>query len=129
MNKTTSSDFKVFKSECDKWIDTFGLKAWSVHYEHKDVGKDTLASCYYDVTNRIATLVLSKGWDDDEVTDYQVRKSAFHEVCELLMANMRTLAEYRYTTRLEIEEEIHAIIRTLENTIYRGGRVEKNDNT
>ena len=119
MNKTTNKDFKIFRDECRKWIDIFGLKSWSVKYDHRNAaGKDTLASCCYSVTDRVATLVLSKDWGNDVVDDYQIEKSAFHEVCELFLANIRTLAEYRYTTMLEIDEEVHAVIRTLENVLY-----------
>jgi len=44
---------------------------------------------------------------------------AFHEVMELFLAKLKILALSRSATEQEIVEEIHSIIRTLENVVFK----------
>ena len=115
--KTSKSDFEVFKKKCKKWIEFFGLKGWEIDFAHKDMG-DSLACCSMGaLENRSVTIILSTKWDiRPSVKELGI--TAFHEVCELLLMRLRVLCTYRYTTELEIKEEIHTLIRTLENVLY-----------
>ena len=116
--KTTKKDFEIFKTECEKWIEIFGLKGWAIEFYHKDDLKDSRASCSYDVVSRSASLYLNITWHEDTVSEANIRKSAFHEVCEVMLCNIRCLAETRFISKIEIDEECHAIIRTLENVLW-----------
>ncbi|HDL19928.1 MAG TPA: hypothetical protein ENH40_06715 [Nitrospirae bacterium] len=118
MNKTTKEHFAIFRKECLKWIEVFGLKGWDVTIKHKKM-EDCRAACTSHVVNRWAELKLNIDWNKEwEISKDRLKKDAFHEVMELFLAVISNLAEYRYTTASEIEEEIHAIIRTLENVVF-----------
>lgn len=117
-NKTTAKHFEIFKAECEKWIEIFGLKGWSVRILHENISKETVtADCLYRITKRVCDIRLAKEWSV-KITDNNVKKDAFHEVCELFLGDLVALAEYRYATEAEIEEQTHAIIRTLENVLW-----------
>lgn len=115
-HRTTNKHFQIFKKECKKWIDKFGLINWEVYYLHKK--SKNLAFMTANLVGRVADIGLAKTWKNSEVSNFEIKKCAFHEVNELLLYRLRNLAEYRYTTYNEIDEEVHAIIRTLENVLF-----------
>lgn len=127
-NKTTKKHFEIFKTEADYWIKRFGLLDWEITYEDKCRGEFSLAELYYHVTARFATLRLGKEWPDRHpVNDREVRKSAFHEVCHLLIvlfdgANRNfdsSLAEDRN------HSEVHAFIQRMVNAVWEVENAEK----
>ena len=118
MNRTTAKDFKVFKSECNKWFKIFGLMGWHVRYTHSlEVKVSSKADCIYNVVSKSCELRLNRNYPH-KVTGHSIKESAFHEVCEILLGDLVALAEYRYATSSEIEAETHTIIRTLEKVIW-----------
>ncbi len=121
-HKTTKRHFELFKKECTKWIVIFGLVGWEIAYKHIKL-TGVLACCEADIEGRWATISLADDWGDhDSLNDEEVKVTAFHEVCELLLWRLRHLGTDRYIRMGEMMEEIHAVIRTLENVIYRGER-------
>lgn len=127
--KTTKKDFELFKSTCKKWVERFGLKGWEICYQHVKLRDDRTAECSYDMIGRTASLALSTEIDDDTYGHRSVCRDAFHEVGELLLVRIRVLARRRYATEDDIDEEVHGIIRTLENVLFdhckEAGRGEK----
>lgn len=117
INLTTKEDFELFKKCIRYWIKHFGLYGWDVHLDHQ-TDKDSLAYTSYNVPNRSVTIVLSKDWSCTKVTDIQIDKTAFHEIGELLMMRLRFIAEARFISEEEVEEEVHNIIRILERVIW-----------
>jgi len=119
-NQTTDEHFKLFQQEAKKWLERFGMAGWSVHFDHGNfVGDDALAEVSYRMIGRVATISLAKVWKGCEITDHQLRKTAFHEVCELLLARFNVLAKDRYLADpQQIDEEIHNIVRTLESAVF-----------
>jgi hypothetical protein len=115
--KTTKKDFALFKKECEKWIEIFGLKGWRVYIEHKIPPKGK-AWCELDLENRIATIIMNLDWDDDKC-DYEIRKTAFHESCELLLGRMDVVSKWRHSSESEIDEARHEVIRILENVLWK----------
>lgn len=118
INKTTENDFKLLEKEGKKWIAFFGLKGWEINFLHKNDDLDSLGYTKFNYTNRIADVVLCKDWGKRKVTEKEIKKTAFHEICEVLMYRLRYIAESRFITDVETNEEIHNIIRILENTIF-----------
>lgn len=119
MKKITKESFELFNLECMKWIEKFGIKDYNVVTKHTRLNDDTKAYCTFHVVNRWAVLELNTGWDSSwDTSTMAIKKTGFHEVMELFLARLRNLAEYRYTTENEIDEAIHAIIRTLENVVF-----------
>ena len=123
-NKTSAADFEIFEKECRWWIARLGLKGYAFHFEHSDnysgVWKETsLASVYIQRNSRIVQFWLNKNWVEDLVTDWSVRSTAFHEVMEVFLDGLDYLISNRFILEGMQTEEIHKVIRTLENTFFK----------
>lgn len=122
-NKTTKDQFELFKKECEFWIDYFGLKGWRVEYSHKKTVDEARADIIWNCAGRIATITLNTIWVDEDrcvITNDNVRRSAFHEVCELFLARLNMMANGKIDNQPhDVNEETHNLIRTLENTIFK----------
>jgi len=117
--QTTEDEFDFFKTECDKWIRVFGLLGWGVLYEHVDIKENWYASVRVNnLEDRIALFSFNKNITEGEREFLDIRKTAFHEVMELLLWPMHYIGESRYTSPEELTEARHVIIRTLENIVY-----------
>ena len=114
---TTSKHFEVFKKEVLRWLEIFGLKDWDVSIEHKEVEEDSRAICVSQVGGQLATISLSTDWDI-KPTDDNLQVHAFHEVCELLLSHMDSLARERTILPRELEVARHSVIRVLENVLF-----------
>ena len=117
MYKVTKKDFEVFKAEAQKWVKAFGLFGWEIHYDY-DEDNDCRASCTSNKEAMLSIIALSREWPAYKPKRTELKKIAFHEVCELLLAKFRLLAEDRYVNENELESERHAIIRVLEHLIF-----------
>jgi hypothetical protein len=131
--KTTAEDFKVFQEAVAYWQRRLGLLDWHIYTRHRTRNPGTQASCYPDLGGRCATIYLSKvllNYDEPPGETF-IRRMAFHEVCELLMARMMICAQARYVTSEEIEEARHEIIRTMEHVIFdkEDGKLDKKDDS
>jgi hypothetical protein len=118
--KTTNKQFALFEKEAQRWIDFFGLKDVEVFFQHDEGLENSRASFQHQPVDRMAILYLSPDWDDMTPTDDLVRKTAFHEVCELLLSPLALVAESRYNVNpTDVEDAIHSVIRRLENSVFR----------
>ena len=110
--------FSLFKQECDYWINFFGLFFWEMNYTNKQVDNESHGVCIISIIDRNATINLEKR-NDDEYNEETIKKTAFHEICDLLLAD---LSQHAYNTRsselLSIESSEHSIIKILQNTVY-----------
>ena len=118
--KTTKEQFKAFKAECEKWIKCFGLLGWRFYYQHADIEGNQLAYCCFpdEPEDRVFTLGFTVNLGAT-YCDTDLKRSAFHEVMEALLYRIRYLAHVRYIQPEEINEEIHNLIRILENVVYK----------
>lgn len=120
MYETTQTHFNKFKKFVDKWIKNFGLLQWEIGCHHQDDEEDSendLAYTTFVIDNRRADIFLTNEWCT-EVTDDELEKTAFHEVCEVFLLNIRGIATRRINVSAEdIEGAIHEIIRTLETVV------------
>ena len=112
---TTDEDFEVFKEECNKWIKRFGLFGWKVYYHHEEIDENAYAVCFANTMGRVSDIKLNKKCD---TKDLNIRKTAFHEVCELLLAKVEVLIKDRAYCYEDTREEIHNLIRIFERVIY-----------
>jgi hypothetical protein len=119
---TTEEHFELFKLECAIWLDIFGLKGWKIEYLHDgadNTKERDLAWTSCHTVGRVATIGLQKDWLSTEPTEYRIRQTAFHEVCEVLLDRLETIANTRIIGPDEIREETHNIIRILENVVWK----------
>jgi hypothetical protein len=113
-------DFELFKSECLKWIEFFGLKDYRIAFDDKVTVDDAFAQCSTSLPHRTCVLRFeSKELDEFNEKNRDVKKDAFHEVCHLLLAELLYIAECRYVNDGELRAEEERIVRILENTIYK----------
>ena len=117
-HETTPEQFEIFKVEFTKWQKFFGLLGWEVSFDHRDI--EHRGTITFDIASRCATVTLGKKWDnyDIEIDKVDICKTAFHEACELLLGRLRVLALARFLHQEEIDEEVHVIVRTLENVFW-----------
>jgi hypothetical protein len=115
--KTTTENFELFKKCVGYWLKFYGLYGWDLRFLHQE-DDDSLAYTSYNILNRSASVILAKEWDRP-VTDRELDKIAFHEVGEVLLLRLRHIAEARFISDEETGEEIHNIIRILENVIWK----------
>ncbi len=119
MNKTTKKDFVLYKAESQKWIALFGLNNWDVNFYHTDDEGSCLAWTAFNFEGKLVDSHLNKKWPERmKPTPYEIRKTAFHEVCEVLLFPIRYLGECRFLTNSEMEPEVHNVINVLENTVF-----------
>ena len=111
----------MFKKEAQKWLDYFGMKDWSIYYAQEKLD-GIRAQCSFNCVGGVATLILNTSWDEKDdsfVTNKIVKRTAFHEVCELLLGRLNNMASQRFNLdEMSVEEEIHRIIRILENSVW-----------
>ena len=113
---TTASDFAIFKTECNKWLDKYNLRRWDVFFAHEILEEPRVAQATYSLEEMAVTLFLGKDWTGHKCgkAEKELRVTARHEVRELLLGRYSILAQYRYIAERELEEERHAIINSLE---------------
>jgi hypothetical protein len=122
MATTTKQQFALFKEEVWKWLRYFHLGSWDVDIllEPTD-GEAGLCGC--DYVQKYARIILADNlnFDDESAEGKQlyVKKIAFHEVCELLLGEIRLVADSRYATPEMINNSIHGVISRLTNTIFK----------
>ena len=70
----------------------------------------------------LATFLLNSCWDeyeDFELTNNDIKRVGFHEVCELLLGRLGNMVYQRFDLNSDdVDEETHRIIRTLENAVW-----------
>ena len=115
--ETTDLDFELFRDEALYWIDYFGLKDWEVDIVHVELD-GVMANCTGMWKSKHATLRLNTEWEDRYCTALEFRKSAFHEVCELLLMEVHIIAASRYCEEPDLDHAMHGVIQRLVNTIF-----------
>jgi hypothetical protein len=114
--------FKYFKECVSRWVNYFGLHNWDVNVHMDDDGYDgILAETLSRVENKRADIYLVMEWDGTEMTKYSLNETAFHEVLEVMLAEIRYIAGRRDIRFGEIDSAIHNIIRILTAKIFRNG--------
>ena len=117
MSKTTQADFVAFCNEASKWLERLGVVDYETCFKHVEE-MDSVAGAEFHTQNRWAVLKLCKDWGDTLKNRYEVRKSAFHEVLELLLGDLRTLCGTDNVGDDDADREIHRVIRVMENVFF-----------
>ncbi len=113
MKKTSDKHFRLFKHECEKWVNRFELHEWTVSYEWKPLqGADAEYNASYQ--GRCVVIALSKEIEPFEKTmEDEIREVAFHEICELMLYPLRSQIVWRNFDAGEMESATHAVIHRL----------------
>ena len=111
--KTTDKDFKLYCKTCTFWLEKFGLYDWDIDFCHTDWDDGCASSCTYNAEAGHAWLNLNVDWLEGPVNDEELKKTALHEVLELLLARYRDIATKRFTTMEALTTENHVVIQRL----------------
>jgi len=120
--KSTKAHFELFKSECERWIDIFGMKGYRFYYQHEDY-ENGAAYCLYpeNPESRCFRLGMAVDFQDSPsyaLDDYHIKRNAFHEVMEAFLFRISHFANTRFLQDCDIPDERHNIIHTLENVVF-----------
>ena len=105
-----------FKKEAEYWVDYFHLGNWQIYFEHTDV-EEVRARCWVNFVGMTSTIELTTHWNEPPEKN-DIKRSAFHEVCELLLRELSSAAEDFYAKPF-IDQKTHDIIRRLENGVFK----------
>ena len=121
LKKTTKEHYGIFKEECNKWIDYWGLHGWEVTFRHEHMEDARATACFNSLEDRQVTLALAIEWTErDGLCEKAIREVAFHETEELRYARIEFLAKQRFVQPSEIREEIHNLIQQDRKRIFLG---------
>ena len=120
----TEEHFEVFKNEFMYWVDELGMKGWEFIFKFIEL-VDARAQCMPGQRGRVVVVCLNTVWEGQEVTEYELRRTGYHEALELFLSKMTQLAQERSVTDADIEEETHNLIRTLENVMWEKSFAER----
>lgn len=109
--------FEIFKDEFMRWVDILGMKGWEFIFKHIEL-VDARAQVMPGQRGRVVVICLNTIWEGQDATEYELRRTGFHEALELFLSKITQLAHERSVTEADIEEETHNLIRTLENVIW-----------
>ena len=114
---------KIFQDEANYWLQKLGMVGWEADYwcnmDYNTWDDEAYSMVRFEGDSRIVVFWINPNWPARDLTDYKIRRCAFHEVQELLLGSLRELALCRFATEESITQATHAIIRTLENTFFK----------
>ena len=101
-----------------KYVKMFNLGNYDIEILGTN-DKDVYGQCRwfrYEDGTKSANIYFSKPWlqRTKNVTVHEIKKAAFHEVCELLLAELNQIAHERFIEEREIIKSVHEIIGRLE---------------
>ena len=137
--KVSPKQWARFQKHVVYWQVLLGLQDWTIDFNLADAttclaageefrdnkGAATIAWVCSTFEHHVGTVFLREDWSQFRtgVKQDEIDKSAFHEMCHLLLSPLEQLAESGSATRL-IDVEVHRLIRVLENTFYESQKKE-----
>lgn len=116
--KVKEKEFEFFRGEVAHWSGYFGLYEWDwrVILGGEDE-EEALAWVRAEEESGIAVVFLAKKWGMDPITPKNLSKSAFHEVCEVMLAELDWLSR-KCVRDGKVTAAVHRVIRRLENKVF-----------
>jgi len=127
-NKASKRYFTIFKEEFMLWVCEFGvLKGWEIEFEYCEtdtkVDDNPLAEVRCHNEDRLVFVSFYENWHDNHVTNYCVRKTAFHEALEVLFEPLEHLVKKSCTK--QARTEVHTLIKVMENTLFNNNYIKR----
>ena len=100
---------------CKALIKLTGMADWDVayHFLGSDDVSPRASMVIHDECNRVASLQLYDSWDKVP-SEHNLWRTAFHEVMELLLADIAIMAHERFFNAKSYDRESHRVIRIME---------------
>jgi len=117
----TNKHLKIFKKECEYWIEHFGLKHLFWTFCLTDVA--CLSCVYYDDEAKNAAVALATDWGEEKPTNYKLRECAFHETLEGMFAPIEDCAAKK--RKKEARKHVHELIAILQETVFKPDHIKR----
>ena len=116
ITETTNAHFCDFKRAFVDWLRYWGLLDWEVSFFHQKLDEQVGAIEYNFSAKQVSAYFSTEicGCTDIE---YDIKLTAFHEVCELLLAQLREMSNDAHSFDV-VDSAIHSIINRLQNKIF-----------
>jgi len=125
--KITQKEFNIFKNEFLYWADIYGLKGWEFIFKCEN-DPENRASILRELESRIVIVSIANEWVGLPPDEFNLKRVAYHECCELLLSKLVDLCLDRSITEKQVVEEVHNLIRIFENyhfdRNYRGKKIK-----
>lgn len=113
--KSTKKDLNTFVNAVNTTLSFFGISEYETTVYHRKIS-DARATCQADMENMMCAIEFNTEWNYRPKVK-EIQRVAFHEVCELLLYPISSLAA-RSNSEEETNHETHRIIRRLENVVF-----------
>ncbi|MEO5350764.1 MAG: hypothetical protein H7836_14135 [Magnetococcus sp. YQC-3] len=116
---TNKKHFKTFKKYFKNYTIFFGITDWNLNFQH-DISLLTqdFACVQPDIDSRNVVISFNPVWENIKPTKKYIKLVAIHECLELFLYRLRCIANSRFDfTQHDLDEEMHKIIRVLENKL------------
>ena len=119
--KVSRQDFEYFKERVRYWLRYFQLGDWDVDITNIEDTSGAHGGCWSEYRQRQAIININTEFEPTGAKSWteEVDHVAFHEACELLLAELRYAGTNRHCTEEMLESAIHGVISRLTNTILR----------
>lgn len=135
--RISPAQWERFRKHVVYWQVLLGLQDWGItcslatEEQCKEAEADfqddaqscTMAWVADDYENHLATIYLREDAPEQGVKPWEVDRAAFHEVCHVMYAPLEHYALLGGPDAL-VRQEIHRLIRILENTFYENQKKE-----
>jgi len=119
MIKTTKTHYGLFKKWFSYYAKKAGLIEWRFDLVHDDCG-NAYSTVNSNSDGKVVTVCFNEVWCDRSglpLNERNIKATAKHEVNEMLVADLRDLAEQRFVNREEIERVSHTLVRRLDTLV------------
>ena len=117
------SEIEYFYRCVDYWYNYFKMSNWCLSKDCKHLDEPAFACFYGSVEDMNGQIILNDEWPVNKIYNFELDRVAFHEVCEMLVYPLVTLAEKRFSvTEDNVTHETHSIIRVLEHSVFKHGK-------
>lgn len=113
--KTTAADFRLYVTTCKQCIEKWGIRGWRVSYTHALLS-ESRAQCATSWYTHVATLTLSTKWDT-QPTRETIIYTARHEVLHLILDELDSCAQARYTTNDHRKQALERTVHHFESLV------------
>lgn len=119
--KNNSEKETLFRQKTIKYLEYFGLGRWSIQFKpwsaYDGEYPDAYAAVKIDSQARAATFFVNDSFLES-ASESQITRTAMHEAAHVLLQRLQVYAMDRTGTVEDIEEEVEAIIKALEYSLF-----------
>lgn len=113
--RTTPAQFELFKKECKRLQKRLGLLDWSLYFAQEHL-EGAYAETTYNLNGHCAIIKLNRT-GEGKFTNADVKSTALHEMCHLLLARVVTYACQRWADEKGFDEAHEGVVVALENIL------------